>query len=194
MVDDPTRDVLIKMTNRIILPKDKVEVDEVIFLAGPVRAGGEWQNKAIEYIRKKNSEVYIAVPDYGVAIKSVYGKNSEKSGKVFQSQLDWEQYYLEIAEKKGSILLWLAGQTEEMPINEKTRYHKPHARDTRPEIGGWGWGSLRHNPSLHVAVGGEEGFDGLSVQRRNFAKYASHIPFRETLEETCEDALKFLKN
>ena len=176
------------MVNRIIFPKDKVEVDEVIFLAGPVFAGGGWQNKAIEYIRKENSKVYIAVPDYGREIRSVYGLDSEKFGNIFDRQLEWEQHYLEIAEKSGAILMWLPEQKEISPVG------RIYARDTRPEIGGYGWGSLRHVPSLHVAVGGEEGFDGLDVQRRNFAKYAPHIKFNETLEATCDSALEFLKD
>ncbi len=176
------------MANRIILPKDKVEVDEVIFLAGPVFAGGGWQNEAIENIRSQNSRVYIAVPDYSGVVDEVYRNSAEKSEEKFQRQLRWEQHYLGIAEKNGAILFWLPAQKETSPSG------RIYARDTRPEIGGYGWGLLRNNIKAHVAVGGEEGFDGLDVQRRNFEFYAPHIKFNKTLVETCDCALEFLKN
>ncbi len=99
---------------------------------------------------------------------------------------------MEISEDKGAILFWLPKQSGEMKISKESGFARTYARDTRPEIGGWGWGNLRHNPKAHVAIGGEEGFDGLSVVRRNFAKYAPQIPFRDNLEDVCKDALRFL--
>jgi len=78
-----------------------------------------------------------------------------------------------------------------MPFLE-TGFQRTYARDTRPETGGWGWGLLRFNPNAHVAVGGEKEFDGIDVIRRNFAKYAPQIPFRDNLEQTCTDAMRYL--
>jgi hypothetical protein len=178
------------MENQIIVPKSNVGVGEVIFLAGPVSAGGGWQNEAIKYISSLNSNIPIAVPDYSGVLTGSY--QFLGSGEVFETQLEWEQHYLEIAEKNGAILMWFPGQEKEMPISNNTGFPRTYARDTRPEIGGWGWGSLRHNPNLHVAVGGEEGFDGLYVQKRNFMKYAPHIKFNGTLEDTCRCAVDFL--
>jgi hypothetical protein len=182
------------MSNKIIVPKNKVETLDtpVIFLAGPIACAGGWQNRAIEIIRKQTSVPYIVVPDYGSILDLEYVEDLEKTTTSFDYQLEFEQYYLEIAEKNGAILIWHARQLTEMSIDKQTGFTKPYARDTRGESGGWGWGSLRHCPNLHVAVGGEDEYSGISVVRRNFAKYAPQTPFRNNLEQTCEDALKFL--
>lgn len=180
--------------NRIIVPKNNVNTynEPVIFLAGPVSNGNSWQNKAIEIIKSKNPHTYIAFPDYAGILDEKWIKWSEKQGCLFEYQLEWEQHYLEIAENNGAILFWLPKQSREMSISKESGFTRTYARDTRPETGAWGWGLLRCQPKAHVAVGGEEGFDGLSVMRRNFKKYAPHIPFRNNLELVCEDALKFL--
>ena len=182
------------MTNRIIIPKGKIEInkDSLIFLAGPVNCAGGWQNEAIEIIRKKNSQIYIAVPDYGKILHEDYIINSERAVHKFNHQLDWEHHYLEIAEKQGAILFWLAKQKIDMPISPETGFRKVYARDTRGELGAWGWGLLRHKPSSPIAIGAQEGYSGLDVTKRNFTKYAAHIPFRNNLEETCNDALRFI--
>ncbi|VVB79120.1 Uncharacterised protein [uncultured archaeon] len=180
--------------NYIIIPKMNVNTygEPVIFLAGPVNRGNGWQNRAIEIIKSQNPRIYIAVPDYSGMLDEKWTKWSERQGCLFDSQLEWEQYYLEIAEKNGAILFWLPKQDGEMPISRESGFTQPYAQDTRPETGAWGWGNLRHNPKAHVAVGGEEGYSGLRTTRRNFAKYASHIPFRDKLEQVCDDALGFI--
>jgi len=128
------------MANKIILPKDKVELnhDPVLFLLGPVFAAGGWQKKAVEIIRSKNSSVYIAIPDYAGIISGELRANSEKAEICFDRQLHWEQYYLKMAENNGAIMSWLPKQLEQMPISKDTGFYRTYARDTRPETGGWG--------------------------------------------------------
>jgi hypothetical protein len=180
--------------NYIILPKMNVNTygEPVIFLAGPVNCGNGWQNAAIGFLKRKNPRVYIAVPDYAEILDEKWVKWSERQGCLFDFQLDWEQHYLEIAEKNGAILFWLPKQSAEMPISKESGFVHPYAQDTRPETGAWGWGNLRHNPKAHVAIGGEEGYSGLRTTKKNFAKYAPHIPFRNNLEQVCEDAFSFI--
>ena len=131
------------MTN-IILPKtriDKIDLP-VIFLAGPIRGAPRWHDRALEFLDKQEG-IYVASPS--VMLRREYLDRALKSDKVFLHQLDWEAHYLEIASKKGSILFWLPNQVEEMPINQKTGFYEPYARDTRPELGGYGWGALRYD-------------------------------------------------
>jgi len=52
---------------------------------------------------------------------------------------------------------------------------------------------LRCRPEAHVAVGGEDGFDGLDVIKENYYVFAPHISFRDNLEDVCLDALQFCK-
>lgn len=182
------------MANRIIIPKQNIDTygEPIIFLAGPVNRGNGWQNKAIEIIKNKNHHIYIAFPDYASILDEKWVKGSEKQGCLFETQLEWEHKYLEIAENNGAILFWLPKQSEEMPISKESEFTQPYAQDTRPEIGAWGWGNLRHNPKAHIAIGGEQGYSGLRTTKRNFAKYAPQIPFRDNLEDVCNDALRFL--
>jgi hypothetical protein len=182
------------MANRILLPRDKVELNgnPVLFLLGPVFAAGGWQKKAVNIIRSKNSSAYIAIPDYSGFINGEMRASSERAETCFDRQLHWEQHYLGIAENNGAIVSWLPKQLEQMPISKNTGFPQTYARDTRPETGGWGWGLLRCRPQAHVAVGGETGFDGLEVTKENYRVFAPHIPFRNNLEDVCYDALKFV--
>jgi hypothetical protein len=183
------------MKRRILVPKTAPDVTDVIFLAGPVAGTGGWQNDAIRYILQKHPSVHIAFPDYSGSLADDL-KPLVLTSQIynFKYQLDWEHYYLERAENpehEGCILFWLSGQKIDMPISNETDYVRTYARDTRPELGAWGFGNLRHNPSAHVVIGGENGFDGIDIVRRNFAKYAPHVKFQNSLEDTCDDALKF---
>ena len=77
-----------------------------------------------------------------------------------------------------------------MNINAVTGFPQPYARDTRPELGRYGWGALRHNLNYPVVVGGEDNFDGIDVIKRNFLSAKPDFVFQKSLRETCEEAVK----
>lgn len=177
---------------RIIVPKNYCEIDEnygpLFFLAGPVRGGGDWQKKCCEEIQKKISNFYVAIPYY-------YNDNEayplmkvglSGDGNIFQRQLDWERYYLELASKKGSIIFWLP---EESKTNPRKPEEGPYATDTRGEIARWSV-ELKYNPACRVVIGAEKDFFGLCQIQRNFSfDQGFEYPFFQTLEETVREAV-----
>jgi hypothetical protein len=182
------------MNKRIILPNTKISNLEapLIFLAGPIRGAGNWQNSAIEILQSLNQDVYIASPN--LQIQPTNLKNQAKSNELsFPRQLDWERYYLKKASETGTIMFWLPTQVEAMPLSERSGFPKVYARDTRPETAGWGWKLLETNPNARIILGGEEGFDGYDVIKRNFLKIKPDTIFYSTLEQTCQEAIKLAK-
>lgn len=176
---------------RIILPKNRIEnIDgPLIFLAGPVQGAPRWQDRAIEMIHANNSEIYVAAPSLNVR-EEYFEARMRSAENDFLYQLDWERNYLELASKKGVILFWLPNQIEAMPINQKTGFSQPYARDTRPETAGWGWRLLEYKPKTNIVVGAEEYFDGINVITRNFLRVKPNMKFYSTLEQTCQKAIK----
>jgi hypothetical protein len=83
-------------------------------------------------------------------------------------------------------MFWLADQAEEMQINDETGFHEPYARDTRGELGAYGWGALSFEPNFPVVVGAQSNFPGLRIIKSNFNIICPNFKFYSTLEETCE--------
>ncbi len=183
------------MIKRIILPKTYVLTDNasLIFLAGPIKGAPRWQDKGIETIHTINNQIYVVSPSNKV--REEYLEDRLRGTKSdFPYQLNFERHYLKSASesKKGAIIFWLPKQREPMPINPETDFTQPYARDTRPETAGWGWKLLESNPKANVIVGGEEGFDGFDVIKRNFLAVKPDMKFYSTLEETCLEAIKLI--
>ncbi len=158
---------------------------KVIFLAGPIRGTESWHDKAIRIISSIDDETYVVSPN-----KRLCGDNleKEKSGNLekFERQTHWERYYLGQASKKGAIMFWLANQTERMYIHDNFYgFPAPYARDTRGELGGWGWGQLMHDKDFPIVVGAEDKFLGLDVIKANFLEVKPDMQFYSTLEKTC---------
>jgi hypothetical protein len=106
---------------------------------------------------------------------------------VFERQTDWEGYYLEHASQKGCIIFWLACEDKENPRTDG----EPYGRDTYGELAGYGWGRFKYEPNIHVVVGAEPGYHGLSVIKRNFSnKFGGDFPIYSTMEETVKAAVR----
>ncbi len=179
-----------KMPN-LIVPKCRVEVTApIIFLAGPDTAARGWHERAIDIVSSIDDSVVIACTSR--RIKSGY--ESLKSEVMFESHVLWERFYLEAASKQGAILFWLPNPVEEMPIDSKTGFHKPYARDTCGEIGEWR-GRMIENPSVgrYIAVGYESNYPGIDVILKNFRAVKPSMQFYTSLEETCKEAVRIAK-
>ena len=166
---------------RLILPKNKVEVDgPLIFLAGPIRGAPSWQDDAIEYIHARDPAIHVASPRRDTS--DHIAAEALLSDVHFPRQLDWERHYLEYASEKGAILFWL-------PLAKEATPGKTYARDTRGELGEWRGRSV-YNPHIRLAIGGEAEFDGLDVMRRCYEDVIPGFQLYATLEETCDAALR----
>ncbi len=160
----------------IIIAPRYVEVEgPLLFLGGPIRGAVDWQRKATRYIRRRKPELHIASPRRLISIEGDFPE------EMYQEQFDWEHYYIKRAGKKGVMVFWLA----------KERYHKcdrAYAQTTRFEIGE---ASANHRlTGIKMVVGIEKGFSGGKYIRKTLAKKCPNVPLCDTLEETCEAAIK----
>jgi hypothetical protein len=100
----------------------------------------------------------------------------------FDKRLNWERHYLKIASRQGAILAWLPNETQH-------DCEKVYGRDTRGELGEWR-GRLVYDSSIKLVLGGEPGFDGIEMIKRNFLAVSPDMKFYSTLEETCAEAAR----
>ncbi|MBI2045463.1 hypothetical protein HYT23_05365 [Candidatus Pacearchaeota archaeon] len=171
---------------RLILPKTYLDTDDnlLIFLAGPIRGTYPWHDEAVKIISSIDSRIYIVSPNRNIKDEH-FGKVVLGNKEKFSRQLEWERYYLNKSSVNGAIMFWLAKQTHEMYVDELSRFPAPYARDTRQELGGWGWGPLAYDKAFPVVVGGEDEFPGFDVIKRNFIAVKPDMNFYSSLEETC---------
>ena len=71
----------------------------LIFLAGPIQGGYEWQDQSIEIIQSLDPEINIANPRRDETYKK--GKFTQE---MFNEQVDWETHHLRRAGEYGFIL------------------------------------------------------------------------------------------
>jgi len=163
------------MEKRVILPKTYVEnIDKpLIFLAGPIRDARDWQEPTINYITSNNKDVIIANPRWDA---SEYIWNLAIGGRIdyFKRQRAWERHYLDIAKHNGAVLFWLANAPGLM---------------TRLELGQM-MTRYKFDKSTKFCVGGEKEFMDIETIKYELSIYAPDKKIFETLEETCQEAIK----
>lgn len=180
---------------RIIVPKRFVTPNyPLFFLAGPVRGGGDWQADMFRTLQRflpRERGTAVSPCRWGKDPKHpLTGSFAQGPEERFEHQLDWERYYLERAglptNKPGCIIFWL-------PLESQTHPHpgpEPYAMDTRGELGEWR-GRMMHNPRIHLVIGADPKFLGLSQIRRNFSAALGYtFPIYHTMEETARAAIE----
>lgn len=147
----------------------------IIFLAGPILGGPDWQKEAINYIRSKNPELNIASPRRQADEKK-FSKNE------YNKQVDWEHFYLQLAIENGVIMFWLAKEI-------KHRCDRSYAQTTRIELGEGA--VLSRLTGAKVVVGIEDGFTGAKYIRKTLRRKYPYIPICDNLPQTCDLAVLF---
>lgn len=143
----------------------------VIFLAGPIQGADDWQTEAMNYIKSKNPNIIIASP------------RRDKFSRDFKydEQVDWETHYLNEAAKKGGIIFWLAKEKEHIEGRD-------YAQTSRFELGEW---KAKHEIyGVKLVIGIEPGFSGERYIRKRLSQDCPEIEIQDTLEATCQKALK----
>jgi len=167
----------------IILPPQYLEHIEspLIFLAGPIQGAYDWQSKAIDLISKKAPDLYIASPRRNLRAK--YSKG-DFTAELYAEQVDWETFHLRKAGENGVVLFWLAKEFEH-------HCDRAYAQTTRFELAEW---KVRHErDKSKLVIGIEEGFTNAKYIRRRFSQDCQDIIIRQTLEDTCNDAINLAK-
>lgn len=177
---------------RIIIPKTFCEIDPtygpVFFTGGPVRGGGDWQQKCCKIIQQHLKQFYIAIPyyhnseePYPLMTQAMLGKQN-----VFPRQVNWERFYMQQAATNGCLIFWLPEQSKTNPRPISTG---PYGRDSYGELGRWS-AELKYNPHYKIAFGGEEGFSGIDLIRRNLLDdLKKDYPFFDNLPDLVSFAI-----
>lgn len=156
---------------QLLQPNEIVDVKgPVIFLAGPIQGAPEWQEEAMNYLKKLDDKLIIASP------RRTYAKGEY----VFEKQVDWESYYLKKSSKKGVILFWLAKEVEH-------KCDRAYAQTTRFELAEW------KDRTKKIVIGIEDGFPGAKYIIRRLNQDCPKIKIRNNLEDTCKDAYNLIK-
>lgn len=144
-----------------------------VFLAGPIQGAPDWQKTASGILVKALEDVEGIVAN----------PRREYLDKEFDydAQTDWEEFYLNEAwMRNGIILFWLAKEVEHDP-------KRAYAQTTRFELAKY------NERSANMVVGIEKGFYGERYIRKYVGKGSGDVPFFDTLKETVDYAVKYIK-
>lgn len=150
----------------IILPKKIIDFytsshSPLLFLAGPIRGGGDWQADMAEKIMLRAKYATVACPARWSADHRLAEHFHQPFSDAENRQLVWERHYLKKAgvtpNAAGCVIFWLG-------LESKTQPHpgpEPYAMDTRREIGKFT--GLAERGRVRMVVGGHSDFYGLDV-------------------------------
>jgi len=164
------------MTERILLqPPGIVETTEpVIFLAGPIQGGPDWQSDATTLIHNIDPHLIVASPR----------RDYPEGTFVYERQVDWETHFLRTAGRTGVVAFWLAAQVEETP-------GRAYAQTTRFELAEW---KMRHEyENVKLTIGIEEGFGNARYIRRRFSQDAPDVKIASSLKELSRNAVDLVQ-
>lgn len=175
----------------ILLPKklipERLITGSLFFLAGPIRGGGNWQQKACLLIERYTPNATVAVPCRWNEADLLYDQRIVPGIKDYEflNQTLWERHYLAKAARRGVIIFWLPLESKFNPRGEDG----PYARDTLGELGRWVM--YKHfRPKTRLVIGAEAGFSGLKQIKTNLiADLHSDVLIHSTLEEVISEAM-----
>lgn len=148
---------------------------KIIFLAGPIQGAADWQSQAIAIFEKLDNSITIANPR----------KEYIDDSFVYEKQVDWETANLRAASEQGVILFWLARE-------QTHNCERAYGQTTRFELAEW---KIRHErDGVKLVIGIDEGFSNARYIRRRIGQDCPDIHIKDTLRETCEEAVRVLKD
>jgi hypothetical protein len=180
-------------TLTIYLPKQIVKLTPTIekpllFLAGPIRGGGDWQSQMAELILKEEPDALITCPSRWDSTHRLAHHFHQPFSQADNRQLVWERHYLEQAGLEdnvpGCVIFWLGFESAEHPHPGP----EPYAMDTRREIGKFT--AFNEMQEVRMVVGGDRRFYGLDVILFELNEAVGKpFPFYDTMEEVVHHAV-----
>jgi len=164
----------------------------LFYVAGPIRGGGSWQERAYELFAKEEPDCIVATPcryalDHSVRVWT----HPHAVPDAFERQTDWEDEYMNEAVygARGCLMFWLPVESVTDP---RPREDGPYAQDSYGELGYWRAlieGSF--DPSqLAIVIGAEPGFHGLRKLQRDLDRAVDGtFVIHPTLEATVKAAV-----
>jgi hypothetical protein len=171
---------------KTFIPENELEVP-VIFLAGPIRGGDDWQYRFIKEIEKDLERGTIVNPVRYEGDHPLFSVKEKGDENHFESQTLWERYYLATASKKGCIVFYLPCESK---INPRTS-GLPYARDSYGELGEWR-GRMIYDNKINLVVGADKDFPGLDVIEKNFKAMRPDFGIHYSLEDTVRKTIEII--
>lgn len=165
---------------KIIFPTEYPDIEKtvpVVFVAGPIKGGNGWQERACQLLNR---------PDLVVACPRRTEEATDRLGPVSrQDQAFWEFRFLDWASLRGVVMFWLP---REDPHEHDCA--RAYAQTSRAELG-WHLMRSRHE-GVRLVLGIEPGFsNGWYLELLRNEKFPD-VPLCHSLEETCAAALALL--
>jgi hypothetical protein len=182
-----------QIDKKILIPTRYVkDTTPLIFLAGPVKNAPEWRNYAIDFIRRVDKNITIAVPaPTNDAIKyiredlSKYIVDENESGR-YTNYRNWKEKYEDIAANNGALMFWIPREEKEYLEYEE------YGLATAYEIEYWA-DILRVDKNLNVSVGIEGTFKLWNAEDYDNLFRNTNIQVQKSLEHTLHDAINKCK-
>lgn len=173
---------------KAIVPIAPTNESPLLFLAGPIRGGGDWQSYMAKRILSQAPSAHIACPcrwDATHELAPHFHKPFSKEGR----QLVWERHYLQQAgldqDTPGCIIFWLG-------LESTTHPHpgpEPYAMDTRRELGKFT--AFAEMTGVRLVLGGSRDFYGLeSILFELSEAIERPFPFYESMAEVADHAVR----
>ena len=177
----------IYVPKRIVPLKPTIE-SPLLFLAGPIRGGGDWQSDMAEQILKQEPSANIACPSRWGGTHRLVRHFHQPFSQADNRQLVWERHYLKQAgieqSVPGCIIFWLGRESTAKPHPGP----EPYAMDTRREIGKFT--AFAEMMNVRMVVGGDRSFHGLDVILFELSEaYGKPFLFYETMADVATNAL-----
>ncbi|QQR64772.1 hypothetical protein IPH92_04410 [Candidatus Kaiserbacteria bacterium] len=171
-----------------IVPLSPTNESPLLFLAGPIRGGDDWQSSMVEHIISREPSALIACPSRWNDEHRLAKHFHQPFSKADNRQLVWERHYLKQAGLEanvpGCVIFWLG-------LESSTHPHpgpEPYAMDTRREIGKFT--AYAEMMDARIVVGGDRRFHGLDVILFELSEATGkQFPFYETMAEVADNAL-----
>ena len=182
-----------------IVPLNPTTESPLLFLAGPIRGGGDWQSVMAEEIFAREPKALIACPSRWTKEHRLAEQFDQPFSPAENRQLVWERHYLKLAGLEprvpGCVIFWLGLESVDNPHPGP----EPYAMDTRRELGKFTayaevvkeFSIIRHRLEARMVVGGDTRFHGLDVLLFELREaFNQQFPFYGTMGEVAAAALK----
>lgn len=163
---------------KLITPYKIIEINApIIFLAGPITSAPQWHQDAIRQLAKHEIMVASPMPDVPQELRQyILDAEGEYAG-----QRKWERHYIKQAETTGVMMYWI-------PPEAKHQCWKAYGGMTRFELGQT-LARYEKDKTTRFCIGGA-GFTEMDAIKQDLKELAPDKKVHDTLEETCEEAIK----
>lgn len=159
-----------------------LDVEPVLFLAGPIQGAPDWQAEALSVARDLwdyPSTLHIINPRWA-AKPDVFVKND---------QISWEKRYLKRASILGGMVFYLAAESRDAPFPNKPG--RSYAQTTRHEFGrAAGWKD--NEADVIISLGMEDGYVGNEDYYRHTAD-EFNLTIHDTVQDTVAESISTIK-